>query len=113
MFLISCPFCGERDQSEFKAGGEAHIERPQNNPSVSYRCVLNCVSWNGRVANAVGRQAILKRTDFCSAAMLLYRESLIACHIVSRPIRRRAIPVNRHAKASQGLFTAAGFSAVR
>ena len=22
MFLIICPFCGERDQSEFKAGGE-------------------------------------------------------------------------------------------
>ncbi|MDC1130166.1 sarcosine oxidase subunit delta, partial [Candidatus Pelagibacter sp.] len=21
MFLITCPFCGEREQSEFKAGG--------------------------------------------------------------------------------------------
>ena len=29
MFLITCPFCGEREQSEFKAGGEAHIERPK------------------------------------------------------------------------------------
>ena len=30
MFLITCPYCGEREQSEFKAGGEAHIERPNN-----------------------------------------------------------------------------------
>ena len=29
MFLINCPYCGERDQSEFTAGGEAHIERPK------------------------------------------------------------------------------------
>ena len=29
MFLITCPYCGEREQSEFKAGGEAHIERPK------------------------------------------------------------------------------------
>ncbi|MEQ8966531.1 MAG: sarcosine oxidase subunit delta [Azospirillaceae bacterium] len=28
MFLIDCPWCGERDQSEFKCGGEAHIRRP-------------------------------------------------------------------------------------
>ena len=26
MFLITCPYCGEREQSEFKAGGEAHLE---------------------------------------------------------------------------------------
>lgn len=29
MFLIECPWCGVRDQSEFTAHGEAHIERPQ------------------------------------------------------------------------------------
>ena len=28
MFLIPCPFCGPRDQSEFYCGGEAHITRP-------------------------------------------------------------------------------------
>lgn len=28
MFLISCPYCGERDQSEFSHAGEAHIARP-------------------------------------------------------------------------------------
>ncbi|HET8728665.1 MAG TPA: sarcosine oxidase subunit delta, partial [Alphaproteobacteria bacterium] len=28
MFLISCPWCGPRDQREFKPGGEAHIVRP-------------------------------------------------------------------------------------
>lgn len=28
MLLINCPWCGERDQSEFSYGGEAHIERP-------------------------------------------------------------------------------------
>ncbi|MFT5114432.1 MAG: sarcosine oxidase subunit delta [Parasphingorhabdus sp.] len=28
MLIIKCPWCGERDQSEFSYGGEAHIERP-------------------------------------------------------------------------------------
>ena len=28
MLLINCPWCGERDQSEFSYGGEAHIVRP-------------------------------------------------------------------------------------
>ena len=26
MFIINCPYCGERDQTEFSCGGEAHIE---------------------------------------------------------------------------------------
>jgi heterotetrameric sarcosine oxidase delta subunit len=28
MFLISCPYCGDRDQIEFRYGGEAHVPRP-------------------------------------------------------------------------------------
>jgi sarcosine oxidase subunit delta len=28
MLLISCPWCGLRDESEFSYGGEAHIVRP-------------------------------------------------------------------------------------
>ena len=28
MLLLTCPYCGERDQSEFTCGGEAHIARP-------------------------------------------------------------------------------------
>lgn len=28
MFLIACPYCGPRDQSEFTYGGEAHRSRP-------------------------------------------------------------------------------------
>lgn len=28
MFIIDCPWCGKRDQSEFSYGGEAHIVRP-------------------------------------------------------------------------------------
>ena len=35
MFLIRCPYCGERDMSEFAAGGEAHISRPQNSEAMS------------------------------------------------------------------------------
>ena len=30
MLLISCPYCGERDESEFSFGGEGGITRPQN-----------------------------------------------------------------------------------
>lgn len=28
MFLVKCPWCGWRDQTEFSYGGEAHIARP-------------------------------------------------------------------------------------
>jgi heterotetrameric sarcosine oxidase delta subunit len=28
MFIITCPYCGPREQSEFHYGGEAHIVRP-------------------------------------------------------------------------------------
>jgi len=30
MLLITCPFCGDRDEHEFGYGGEAHIARPTN-----------------------------------------------------------------------------------
>jgi heterotetrameric sarcosine oxidase delta subunit len=30
MFIIKCPYCGEREQEEFSCGGEAHIVRPKN-----------------------------------------------------------------------------------
>ena len=29
MFMIKCPYCGLRDQTEFSSGGEAHIARPE------------------------------------------------------------------------------------
>ena len=35
MFIIKCPYCGERDQSEFSCGGEAHIVRPKNPPDLT------------------------------------------------------------------------------
>ncbi len=35
MMRITCPWCGTRDQDEFKFGGEAHIERPTNPGQVS------------------------------------------------------------------------------
>jgi sarcosine oxidase subunit delta len=28
MLLITCPWCGDRHESEFSPGGEAHIKRP-------------------------------------------------------------------------------------
>ncbi len=28
MMQITCPWCGPRDQREFRCGGEAHIKRP-------------------------------------------------------------------------------------
>jgi sarcosine oxidase, subunit delta len=33
MLRISCPCCGERDEVEFRFGGESHIERPGINVS--------------------------------------------------------------------------------
>jgi heterotetrameric sarcosine oxidase delta subunit len=35
MFLIRCPYCGERDMSDFAYGGEAHIARPPDSGSMS------------------------------------------------------------------------------
>lgn len=32
MLLVSCPWCGERDLSEFSYGGEAHRPRPEWRP---------------------------------------------------------------------------------
>ena len=35
MFLIRCPYCGERDMAEFAYGGEAHIARPARSEGMS------------------------------------------------------------------------------
>ena len=35
MFIIKCPYCGNRDHSEFAYGGEAHIVRPKQPTELS------------------------------------------------------------------------------
>ena len=35
MFLIECPWCGERDETEFNCVGEAHIARPLETEKMS------------------------------------------------------------------------------
>ncbi len=35
MLLIECPWCGERDESEFSYAGEAHISRPLETEKLS------------------------------------------------------------------------------
>jgi len=35
MFVIKCPYCGERDQTEFSCHGESHIALPENPNEVS------------------------------------------------------------------------------
>jgi len=35
MFLISCPYCGERAETEFSYGGEAGISRPLDPKALS------------------------------------------------------------------------------
>ena len=35
MMEIDCPWCGPRDQSEFRCGGEAHIVRPLQSAGMS------------------------------------------------------------------------------
>ena len=37
MFIINCPYCGERDQSEFSNGGEAHVARPKDPEQINDR----------------------------------------------------------------------------
>jgi len=35
MLLITCPFCGPREETEFHCGGEAHIVRPTTPSALS------------------------------------------------------------------------------
>jgi len=35
MFIVRCPYCGERDQTEFSCHGEAHIARPTDTQNLS------------------------------------------------------------------------------
>ena len=35
MLLITCPWCGPREQSEFAYGGEAHLVRPADPAALS------------------------------------------------------------------------------
>ncbi|MBE9558447.1 MAG: sarcosine oxidase subunit delta [Proteobacteria bacterium] len=35
MFLIDCPYCGLRQQTEFHCHGEAHIARPEDPDAIS------------------------------------------------------------------------------
>jgi sarcosine oxidase subunit delta len=35
MLLIPCPWCGAREETEFRCGGEAHITRPKQPAQVS------------------------------------------------------------------------------
>ncbi len=35
MMSISCPWCGPRDETEFRYGGEAHIARPADPDALS------------------------------------------------------------------------------
>lgn len=35
MLLIRCPWCGPRDETEFRYGGEAHIKRPADPEKLS------------------------------------------------------------------------------
>lgn len=35
MFLIQCPWCGDRAETEFRYGGEAGIARPQDPYAIS------------------------------------------------------------------------------
>jgi sarcosine oxidase, subunit delta len=35
MLVITCPWCGEREESEFSYGGEAHIARPKDTETLS------------------------------------------------------------------------------
>jgi sarcosine oxidase subunit delta len=35
VLLIPCPWCGERDETEFRCGGEAHIVRPRQASALS------------------------------------------------------------------------------
>jgi sarcosine oxidase subunit delta len=35
MLVIPCPYCGDREETEFTYGSEAHVERPKEPDSLS------------------------------------------------------------------------------
>ena len=79
MLLIECPWCGQRDQTEFSAHGEAHIARPLDTEQLSdeqwgdyvfFRTNakgLHYERWVQRLGVAAGSTpfAILSRMRFC------------------------------------------------
>ena len=54
MFLIKCPYCGERDQSEFSCGGEAHIVRPENPPNLTDDQWADYLFMKKNITNKIG-----------------------------------------------------------
>lgn len=54
MLLITCPYCGPRDESEFSFGGEASIVRPKDPDAVSDAEWADYLFMRG---NTRGRQA--------------------------------------------------------
>ncbi len=53
MFVIRCPYCGERDLSEFSYGGEAHIARPAHGEAMSD------ADWAGYVFHRTNPKGVL------------------------------------------------------
>ena len=49
MLLITCPWCGPREQSEFSCGGEAHIVRPVDTDALLARARVLRASVSGRL----------------------------------------------------------------
>ncbi|MBA4783850.1 MAG: sarcosine oxidase subunit delta [Rhizobiales bacterium] len=53
MFIITCPYCGARDQSEFSNGGEAHIARPE------WRDAMTDAEWADFVFMRTNRKGVI------------------------------------------------------
>ncbi|MFT5572913.1 MAG: sarcosine oxidase subunit delta [Cryomorphaceae bacterium] len=54
MLIISCPWCGPRDESEFSYGGEAHIARPLDPDA------LSDAQWADYLFNRTNTKGLLK-----------------------------------------------------
>jgi len=83
MLLIPCPWCGEREETEFRCGGEAHIVRPKQPAALSddewadYLFMrtnprdVHCERW--RHLHGCGRWFNLARDTVSDQILLVYR----------------------------------------
>jgi sarcosine oxidase subunit delta len=112
MLLIPCPWCGEREETEFRCGGEAHIRRPSESVALSdlqwadYLFMrtnpkgVHCERW--RHVHGCGRWFNLARDTVGDRILVVYPMG------APRPQIDRDAPADSAAGASLSLVAARG-----
>ena len=86
MLRIPCPYCGVRDQTEFRFGGEAGIRRPGNPEAASDREWAEYLFYRDNVRGVHAERWV--HGYGCRQWFLLVRDTLTHEILESRPLER-------------------------